>query len=171
MPEGFISVGVIIKPHGLKGEVRIKVLTDFPERFTDGAEFYIFGDKLSGNKTKILQPRIFGEFVFTRLELFENMNDLQGIKGSHLAIRHDELMALPEDNYYTFDLLQCSVFYSNGEYLGKLVNIFQIPANDVYVVKDSLGLEHLVPAHKDFVESVDIKKREIFIKRLEYYED
>ena len=71
---------------------------------------------------------------------------------------------LPEDSYYIVDLLECEVFTEEGENLGKLIDVFNTGSNDVYVVKDELGKQVLLPAIGDVIKNVDIHNRKITVK-------
>ena len=71
---------------------------------------------------------------------------------------------LGEDTYYIVDLIGLDVYSDKNEYLGKIEDVFPTGSNDVYVVKDNLGKQILIPAIAEVVKKVDLKNKKMVIK-------
>ena len=83
-----------------------------------------------------------------------------------MMIHRDECLELSEDTYYIFELIGLEVITTEGESIGFIEDVYDLPANDVYVVKEK-AREILIPAVKEIVKKVDIEKREIVIEPIE----
>ena len=79
----------------------------------------------------------------------------------------DENEVLEEDTYYIKDLVDSKVFLEDGTEFGKLIDVFQTGANDVYIIKTIDNQEVLIPAIKDVVKDIDIKTKKIVIELME----
>ena len=99
---------------------------------------------------------------------FESVNcreDAARLTNRELAVGADQLVELPPDSYYTFDLVGCEVFEAmSGKQIGKLIDIQRYPASDVYVIETDGGKDLLVPAVRQYIVKVDIERRRIEIE-------
>jgi 16S rRNA processing protein RimM len=152
-----MSVGQIGKTHGLKGEVKVFSLTDSLERFKKLKNVYIDGEirKIEGCKLQ-------SDKVILKIEGIDSIEQAELYRNKVLMVSREEAIPLPDDSYYVADLIDCSVFDTNEEELGKVYDVLHTPGNDVYWVKGKT--EVLVPVLKDIVVSIDIDKHIIIIK-------
>jgi 16S rRNA processing protein RimM len=155
--EDFMGVGQIGKTHGLKGEVKVFSLTDSLERFKKLKNVYIDGEirKIEGCKLQ-------SDKVILKIEGIDTIEQAETYRNKVLMVSRKEAIPLEEDSYYVADLIECSVFDTDGEELGKVYDVLSTPGNDVYWVKGKT--EVLIPVLKDIVVSIDINKRVIIIK-------
>jgi len=146
----FIAVGRVLAPWGVKGEVKVEVLTDFPDRFAPDEEVYVGGRAVTIEGCKWHRGR-----AILKLVTIDSVEDAQKLSGQFLEIPQSRLRPLPQDEYYQFQLLGLEVWTTDGEFLGRIARILPTGNNDVYVVPLTRG-EVLIPATEDVVKSVDI---------------
>jgi len=147
-----ISVGKIVAPHGVRGDVRVIPLTDFPERFNLLKKVRLSGGKL----VEIEKVRYHKQFVLLKFCGLDNKNDVEPLRGQLLLIPREELMPLPEGHYYIFDIIGLSVYNQEQEKLGVVTDVLQTGSNDVYVIESPGKPPLLIPALKTVVLKVDI---------------
>jgi 16S rRNA processing protein RimM len=159
----FITVGKLGRVRGVKGEIYVTPLTDFPERFVGQKEIYI-DNRGQWVKFKIESARLMSGRPVLKLEGIDNPEDAARLTNRGLAVTDDELVKLPEGSYFIFDLIGCRVYDgATGNFIGELVDVQRQPANDVYVIKKEDGEEMVLAAIKKFVTSIDIKEKKIII--------
>lgn len=165
----FISVGKLIAPHGVRGDVSIMPLTDFPDRFHELK--YVFLDKTT--KLEIETVRNHKNAVLLKFRHFDDRNSVESLRGKILYITEAELATLPEGRYYQFDLIGLTVYDEAGTLLGKLTDILETGSNDVYVVEaDGDGQKPLlVPALKSVVSRIDLDAGKMVVKLQEEWEE
>lgn len=161
----FLVIGRIVKPHGLKGEVSVKVLTDFTERF-DIMETVYLGDDQLLTEYKIKATRWHKERVLITFEDIFNRDKAEGLRGLFLKIPLEEAMPLDSDTYYHYQLRGLKVFTDTNDYLGLIIDVLETGANDVYIVKGPQG-EVLLPAIKEVILDVNLETKQMQVHLLE----
>ena len=136
---------------GIRGQLKVRSETDFPERFAPGSELH-----LNGAPAVVMSARPHRGGLVVGLSSVEDRNAAESLRGSLLTIREDQLAALPEGTYYHFQLIGMDVFTDEGEGLGRIAEILETPGNDVYIVRKEGGRDLLLPALKSVVLSVDV---------------
>ena len=161
----FLAAGRLRRSHGIEGEMLMDVLTDYPERLTPGRTVYI-GD--SHEPAQIASTRGHNRELIIRLEGVENPEATSKYRNALLFVKATELPKLPEGEYYYHQLLGMTVLDEAGQVLGKLADILETGANDVYVVKSEDGKELLLPAIEDVILSVDLEQRQMRVRPPEW---
>lgn len=164
----YYTVGKIVNTQGLRGELRVKSTTDFPdERFRVGNELFLFHPSLSAPlPVKVASRRPHKEFELLSFEGYPSINDVEKFKGGELKIPEEALMELEEDEYYIHQLVGCTVLTDEGEELGTIVDVLQPGANDVWVVKGKRG-EILLPFIDDCIKEVDVANKRVVCHLME----
>ncbi|NLW07000.1 MAG: ribosome maturation factor RimM [Clostridia bacterium] len=158
-----IVVGRIAAPHGIRGELKVIPLTDFPQRFRPGTRLFIQqGEKTI--PTKVTRARHTGSHIILKLAEINDANQAEAVQGAVLQVEPWEVEPLPEGHYYHFQLIGSQVFTVAKDYLGNLTDILTTGANDVYVVRNEDGREILIPALKSVVRRVDLAKKELYVE-------
>jgi 16S rRNA processing protein RimM len=159
----YIKVGKIVNTHGIKGYVKCIPMTDDLERFRDLK--YVYTEK---DDTKRTIDDVWDQkgMVYLKLKGIDDMGTAEKFKDTYISILKDQLRQLPEDSYYLFDLEGMDVYSSEGDHMGKISQIYQTAANDVYEVKDKKRT-FLIPAIKDVVKSVNIQEKKMVIDVIE----
>ncbi|MGE5543928.1 MAG: ribosome maturation factor RimM [Bacillota bacterium] len=156
-----ISVGEIINTHGVRGEVRVRPLTDFPERFQKDCRF-ILDRNGEARMLTVEKVRPYKNVLLVKFREIPDLNTAERIKGGLLKITKDQLAALPEDTFFIFEIIGMEVFTRDGRALGKVKDVISLGANDVYVVAGEFK-EYMIPAVKEVVKQVDRQSRMIII--------
>lgn len=158
--EEFLQVGAIANTHGIAGEVKIYSMTDDVMRFKKLKEVY-----LDTGKEKRLLHVVSCKFVKNQPVLkfreFVNINEIEPYKRCGLFVTRDQAVPLGKDEYYIADLIGLDVFTEDGEHLGKLIDVLQTGANDVYVVKLEDGREVLLPVIRECIKEVNLEQGEV----------
>ena len=163
MKKEFLEAGKIVNTHGIRGEVKIIPYTDSPELL---AEF----DRLFLGKahTEVIieRSRVFKNTVIAKIEGIDTPEEAEKLRNKLLYMHRDDL-ELDEDTYFIQDLIGMEVRDADsGQVYGKIADVMQTGANDVYVVKGD-DREYLVPAIGDVVVSTDIDADIMTIRPLE----
>lgn len=152
----YLAIGSIVGVHGIRGEVKVEVLTDYPQRFGVGETVYL-GKTTQGDARplRIEAARPHKQAMLVKLTGVHDRNAAELLRGLLMMIPEEQAMPLAADENYAHDLIGLTVETEDGRRLGKLTEILYTGANDVYVVAGPQG-EVLVPALRDVVASVDV---------------
>ncbi|GAB6180608.1 ribosome maturation factor RimM [Desulfotomaculum defluvii] len=155
MSEDYIKVGEIVNTQGTKGEVRVIPATDFPERFVKNSKVSVL---LRGQRKDYTIERVWEhkQFIIIKFAEVPDMTAAEKLRGGLLQVTPEELVPLPEGQYYIFQIIGLKVFDEGQQELGTVTQVLQTGANDVYVVKKEDGQEILIPAIKSVVTNIDI---------------
>lgn len=159
----YIQVGKIVNTHGIRGDVKVLPLTDDKKRFEELKFIFVGDDKL---KLEISKVGYVKGNVLLKFKNYDNINDVEKFKNTTVWIDEKDKVKLPKNSYFIHDIIGLEVYLIDGTYLGKVKDILQPGANDVYVVKNE-GKEYLIPAIKDVVKEVNIDGNKIIIEPLE----
>ena len=157
-----LAVGRIGGAHGIHGELKVEVLTDFPHRFEPGSRLFLEGEEV---EREVVSARPHKAYMLVKLKNIENRTEAQQLRGLHLLVHRDNATPLPEDEYYTDELVGLRVITTEGVNLGELTEVLWTAANEVYVVQGGYG-EVLLPAIADVIQEVDLQKGEMGVRLL-----
>ncbi len=163
--EDMLQVGVVIKPHGVRGEVKVFPTTDDAARFKK-LKRVILDDGKNPMDVEISSVKFFKNLVILKFRGFDNIDDVEKFRRAKLLVTRDHAVKLKKDEYFIADLIGMRAVSDKGEELGEICDVLQTGANDVYVVKKEGSGELLVPAIKDCICSVDIEQRIMIIHLL-----
>jgi 16S rRNA processing protein RimM len=149
----FLVVGKLRKPHGLHGELRMEVITDFPERLQPGVTVYAGADY---HPIRIRSRRWHGSLLLIAFEGYTDPESAGVLRNRLVSVRADDRPPLPEGEFYHHQLLGLDVVSDEGEALGEVVQILETGANDVYIVRPQAGPDLLLPAIDEVVLDVDL---------------
>ncbi|MDE6973482.1 MAG: ribosome maturation factor RimM [Lachnospiraceae bacterium] len=164
--EDLLKVGIISSTHGIKGEVKVFPTTDDPQRFKKLDRVLLDSGK-EKRELKIQSVKFFKQFVIVKFAEINDINDVEQYKGSSLLVTRKQAVTLDKDEYFIADLIGISVTAPKEQLKGRLKDVIETGANDVYVIELSDGRELLLPAIKECVLSVDIEKGEMQIRLLD----
>jgi 16S rRNA processing protein RimM len=160
--EQYITIGKIVNTRGHRGEVRVIPLTDFPERFDtmEKAIIDLNGKTMLMNIDKTYPHK---KFIIIKFAGIDDMNAAETLKNATILIPRDELMPLPEDTFYVFDIVGMEVFTDDGRRLGQVQDVLQTGANDVFIVEGATTRPLLIPALKKVVRNVDMEQKKMTV--------
>jgi 16S rRNA processing protein RimM len=151
-PPASIRVGFVRRAVGLGGEVEVEPLGGNPQRFEPGSVL-----RAAGGEVRVERAHPAGGRVL-RLKLagIDGRDAADRLRGKYLEVAATDLAELPQGEYYEWQLLGLQVVDPGGHRLGRLEEVLEYPANDVYRV-EGRGGELLVPAIREVVREVDLK--------------
>ena len=161
--ENFIEIGQIVNSYGIKGQMKIVPFTDDITRFNDLKTIFIEINK-ELKEFKIEEVKYHKNNVLIKLEGINDINDTEKYKNCYVKIDRKNAVKLPKDTYFIIDLIGIEVFTEDNLFLGKIVDVFPTGSNDVYVVKDELGKQILLPAIGEVIKNVDIPNKKMIVK-------
>jgi 16S rRNA processing protein RimM len=156
-----IVVGRVVAPWGVKGEMKVEVMTDFPDRFSPEEAVYI-----GGSPVTIERSRWHKGMVILKLAEIDSAEAVERIRGQFMEVPREQVRPLSENEYYQFQVVGLEVWTTDGEFLGRIIRILPTGNNDVYVVLSG-DREVLIPAIDDVVKSVDLEQGRIVIEVIE----
>ena len=155
----FIEAGRITNTHGVAGEVKIEVWLDSPQLLRRCGRVF-----LDGAERKILSGKVQKSFLIAKLEGTEDVNAAMALKGKTVLIRREDAR-LPAGSYFLQDILGARVVDEQGREIGRLTEVLERPASNVYVVQGET--EHLIPAVPAFILATDPAAGVITVRLIE----
>lgn len=162
----YFEVGQIVNTFGIKGQLKVKPFTDDMERFEELKTVYIC-KKNEMKKVEIEDVKYNKQCVLLKVKGIEDLTEAEQYKGLFLKIDRKNAKKLPKDTYFIADILGLEVYTDEGELLGKVDDIFPTGANDVYVVKDELGKQILLPSIPEVLKEIDLEKGKVIVHLIE----
>ena len=159
--EDLLQVGVITTTHGIRGEVKVYPTTDDPRRFEVLPSVLLdTGKELC--ELEIQRVKYFKQFVILKFRDVDDINEIEPYKGKSLYVTRDMAVPLEENEYYIADLIGMDVFLEDGSLFGRIKDVLETGANDVYIVQTQ-EKEVLIPAIKDCILQVDVQSNKMVI--------
>ena len=154
----FLEIGQIVNTFGIKGMVKVKPFTDNIRRFDNMEKVYVEINK-SKKQYEIEDVKYHKEMVLIKFKGIDRVEEAELLRNAYLKVnRNDE-----EGTYYIVDLLGLDVFSDEGNFLGKIDDIFNNGSCDIYVVKDELGKQLLLPAISDVVKEINLDEGKVVV--------
>ncbi len=151
------QVGVIASTHGIRGEVNVFPTTDDPKRFKLLKEVTMESEREGAVLLHIQSVRFFKKFVIVKFKEFDDINQVERFRGNILTVPREQAVKLEEGEYYIQDLIGIDIVDEDGNKLGKLVDVIQTGANDVYEMERADGGPNvLIPAIKQCILDVNL---------------
>ena len=156
--DGLIEIGLVTRPHGITGEVRVQVPREYVTALLSVRRVYLrFADQPVPRACKVEARRPHQDVILYKLEGIATRNDAEALRGAIMLVRAKDLPALEPGRYYPHELIGLRVVTTDGALLGEIHEVLVTGANDVYVVKERPdSKETLLPAIAEVVRSVDL---------------
>lgn len=159
----FIVIGEITKPHGVRGEMRVKPHTDEPERFSWLEQVYV--GETSPRLMAVEQARQHQGMILLKLTAVNDRTAAEALRGEWLMVTEAEALPLEEGEYFLFQLEGLAVETVEGEALGTLTRVIETGANNVFVVEGEQG-ELLLPDIAEVVQEIDFENGRMLVALL-----
>jgi len=164
--EQLMEIGQIVNTYGIKGFLKVVPFTDDVTRFEDLKSIYI--QTKNTLKTVIIEEVKYAKnLVLLKLKGIDDINSAEVFKNCYIKIDRKDAVKLPEDSYFIVDLIGLNVFTDEGQSLGNIIDVYPTGANDIYVVKDEMGKQVLLPAIGDVIKNVDIENKKMIVHLIE----
>lgn len=152
-----------MKPQGIRGEIKVKALTDSADDLKAFKKLLIDGVEYS-----VLSVRAQGEFAFLGLKGIADRNAAELLRGKNIEVARSEVPELPEGRYYIVDLIGCSVFNERGDLIGEVTDV--TPAKtDIYTLSKN-GKEVVFAAADGVITDVDVGAKKITVNSKRFKE-
>ena len=159
----YLEIGQIVNTFGIKGMVKVKPFTqDAKKRFDNLKKVYI-QNKNTRKEYEIEEVKYHKEMVLIKFKSIENPEDANLLRNNYLVVDRDEEEPLEEGTYYIVDMIGLEVYTDEGEKLGILDDVFNSGSSDIYVVKNELGKQILLPAIEDVIKNIDMEQRKMIV--------
>ncbi len=152
------TIGVVVGPFGIRGEAKVRIETDFPDRFAKLKLVCVRDADGSARLLRVAGVRIHKGQALVKLEGVDRIEDVDGLRGSMLQVRREDLVELPSDSFYVSDIIGFTVSTEDGRELGVLEEVLKYPAHDLWRVGEAL-----IPASRPFVRQMDVEGRRIVV--------
>jgi 16S rRNA processing protein RimM len=160
-----LVVGVFVGTHGTQGEVKLRPLTEFPERIPKLKELRLRFPDGAEETRRLVGSRAHKGMLLVRLEGVTTMAAAEALRGAQVLVSIEEAAPLPEGRYYEHQILGLRVVTPGGEELGTVTQIIEGASNDVYVAG-----RYLIPATHDAVLRLAPEEGMIVVRSKEYLE-
>ena len=158
------EIGVITKPQGIRGEMRVYPTTEDPLRFTLLVDDEV---NIEGTPYKLTSARMQKSVVVIKLCGINDRNAAEAMAGKKILIPAEKALPLEKDEYFVRDLTGLCAETEDGEILGVLSEVLHTNANDVYVIKPARGESFMIPAIKDVVRNVSLTDGKITVRLID----
>ncbi|MBV9230922.1 MAG: 16S rRNA processing protein RimM [Chloroflexi bacterium] len=155
------TIGRIVAPFGIRGEVKVVSLSDVPNRFVKLKSCYL-APSYARYAIEAVRPQK-GDMLLLKLQGVDDASTAETLRHHELSIPVTELAHLPPDSYYQHDILGLQVLRMDNREVGTITDIWATGGNDIYEVKGSEGKQYLIPAVKDVIKQIDLVRRVMYI--------
>ncbi|HET9846077.1 MAG TPA: ribosome maturation factor RimM [Nitrospira sp.] len=161
-----VTIGIVERPFGVHGAVKVRSLSDRPGRFEQLQEVRVAGGRGHAADRRVRSVRKAGPVYIIEFEGIGTPEEAQVLRGAMLQVPRDETSASRDEPLYECDLIGMTVVDETGHELGRLDTIWALPGHQVLVVKQA-DREVLIPAVKEFVTGVDVAQGRMTVRTLE----
>ncbi|MFC1837378.1 ribosome maturation factor RimM [Thermodesulfobacteriota bacterium] len=163
LEDGFVTIGEVTKPHGIKGEVKAYLYSEQPKNFKKYEKIVLQHPGGSGTETyKVVKCREQGKLAILQLEGVETREKAETLLGNVILVNRDDFPALDSDEYYWHQLKGLAVITDTGQELGRITRLFNTTAHDIMVVAGG-GDEYMIPVKGDIIRKIDEQGGKIII--------
>ena len=164
----FVLLGQVLRPHGIRGELRVEVLTAYPERIGPEQRVYLGADPADVSAARlytIAQVRRHQQYLILQLAEIDDRNAAELLREQYVMVAFEDAIPLEDNEYYLFQVIGLEVVTIDGEALGTVQEVLETGANDVFVVHGPRG-EVLLPVIDECVQRIDFDARTITVRLL-----
>lgn len=161
-----IVLGEVTGAHGLQGEVRVRIAGDSPDHLLEAEAIWLgrrVGDPEARRYAVVDRGLARAGEVRLTLTGIDHRDQVQPLVGQLVTAPSSILPALPEGEFYWFELIGCRVESESGELAGTVREIWETGAHDVLVVEDEDGVRRLLPTAAELMRHIDLEARQIVV--------
>ena len=156
-------IGEVIKPHGIRGEVKVYLYSEHPENFKHYKKIILQEPAGSGKETyNVVKSREQGKLAILQLEGIGTREEAEALQGSKILLNTADFPTLDSDEYYWHQLKGLMVLTEEGQELGRVTRLFNTTAHDIMVV-DGAGHDFMIPVNGDIIKEIDEQGERIVI--------
>ncbi len=166
MKQQYFEIGQIVNTFGIKGMVKVNPFTDDISQFEE-METILVDKKGNLLEIQIEEVKYSKNQVLLKLKGIETVEEAEKYRNCYLKLPREKARKLPKNTYFIADLIGLEVYTEEGKLLGKVDDIYNTGASDIYVIKDELGKQILLPAIKDVIKQIDLEQEKIVVHLLD----
>jgi 16S rRNA processing protein RimM len=161
----YLALGRVLRPHGVRGELRVSTITDYPERVAELETVFLSRD-VEGADAKpylIESVRLHQDYILIKFENVPDRNAAERLRDLYVLVDIEHAVPLDDDEVYLYELIGLTVKLEDGTVLGTLTDIMETGANDVYVINSDTHGSILIPAHDETIVEIDLDEEVITV--------
>jgi 16S rRNA processing protein RimM len=158
----YLRTALIVKPQGIKGEIKLQPLTNDITRFKGMKSAFIEGRNGGYEPSVIASVRVHEGAVYVKLAGVDDRNAAELLRGRYICVDRAHAVKLPEYTYFVDELIGLEVYDTSGKKLGTLTDVIQTGNVDVYDIRGEQRI--MVPALKRAIESVDMDQARMVLR-------
>ena len=159
----YLIVARVLKPWGVRGEIKCEILTEFPDRFASLQQVYLGDD---AKPFSVEHTHLHSGSVLIKLKGIDTPEAAAKLREQLMHVAVAEAVALPPGKVFLYQMVGLSVRTIDGTPLGKITDVLDTGANDVYVVHDGTR-EILLPAIPDVIKEINFERGEILVELID----
>ena len=160
--EEWVTIGRVVAPFGLHGEVKVRSFTDIPDRFVTLDAIYLSPGYVRYTIEGV-RPYKGEDMLLLKLHSIDDATAAEAVRDGDICVPLSALPQLPPDSYYQHDIIGLQVFNLDNTLIGIIDDIMFTGGNDVYIVKAPNNKQILIPAIKDVVKQIDLIRCVMYI--------
>ncbi len=161
-PDDRVVIGRVVKPHGLKGEVVVEVLTDFPERFGEGSSVDLSLESDAVRPARILSSRSHGQRLLISFEGISDVAAAEKLRNADLSVSAQDVAVRPPGYVYHWDVQGAVAVDAEGVEVGRVTDLVDVAGRPLLVLATPRGPRE-VPFTAPIVVSVDVAGRRVVL--------
>lgn len=168
-PPEYLMLGRILRPHGVRGELKVSTLTDYPERVGELERVYI-GKDVDDSHAKpytVAKARLHQKYILLTLDDIADRDEAERFRQLYVMVSLDDAVPLESGEFYLFEVVDCRVETADGETLGIVKDVIETGANDVYIVDSPTHGDVLIPVTEETIIEHDIENGVVRINLLD----
>ena len=154
----YLLLGEILRPHGVRGELKMRIFTDYPERLIKDIKTLYLGQDANDTDAMpftVKSARFHKEYLLLTLSEINGRDEAETLRGQKVMVDIDNAVPLEDGEYYLYQLVGLTVKTTDDVELGQIKDVIETGANDVYIVKGRAYGELLLPAHDETIVSIN----------------
>lgn len=156
----YLIIGKILRPHGVKGELRVKVMSDYPERVRELETVFVGDDPQRPEAVaySVQAARLHQDYLLLKLKEIPDRNQAEPLRGQYVMIDLENAIPLDDDEFYLYEVIGLDVQTTGGAALGTVQDVIETGANDVYIVNSRRYGRLLLPIHGETLIHIDFEQ-------------
>lgn len=162
----YLILGEILRPHSIRGEVRMRILTDYPERISELGTVYL-GSSPDSPRIRpydVQHMRMHQGYGLLKFKTVQDRDQAEMLRGLFVMVEIANAIPLEDDEVYLYQLIGLQVHTEDGEALGTIKEVLETGANDVYIVDSPTYREVLIPATDETILETDIEAGTMIVR-------
>lgn len=161
----FLLLGEVLRPHGVRGELRVRMLTDYPERMAQLEQVYLGAGVDDPNPTPyaVEHMRMNPPYGLLKLHGIRDRDTADTLRALFVMVAMEHAVPLEEGEFYLYQIIGVTVKLEDGTELGTITDVLETGANDVYIVDSPRYGEVLIPVTEQTIVRTDIEAGEVVV--------